>query len=680
VKKAVEQYREANSRTAISRRGFVKTGVAAIAGGFLSQSSAFAAGPAIISARKKRRVFVLGLDGMSPYMVARLFESGGLPNLKRLSEIGSYSKLATSDPPQSPVAWSCFITGMNPGGHGIFDFVHRDPETIKPYLSTSRLVQPSRTLGAGKWSLPISGGGIVQQRKGRPFWEYMEDEGVSASLFRIPATFPPKETSTRLLSGLGVPDMRGSYGVFTLFTDDPKREPGHVPGGDIRRVQFADDYVATDIAGPDNNLLKVPEPVRIPLVVRRDRLYDVARISIQGTEFILNKGEWSGWVRVKFAMMPAGFAGVSGICRFYLKQVHPVFELYVSPINIDPADPAIPISSPASYSRELCERFGPFYTQGIAEDNQALSNGVLDHEEYLAQAWSVLRERERIFDYELGRFREGFFFHYVSCLDVNQHMLWWTIDPQHPMHRPDLAKKRAGALDEFHAAADAMVGRVLKAAGPEDLVIVMSDHGFASFRRCFGLNDWLLKNGYLKLKPGAGPREADGLRGVDWSETQAYGLGINSLYVNLHGREAGGVVPPGDPARALVAEIVGRLEKETDPATGENPVSRVLPASAAYSGGCIGSAPDAVVCYNRNYRSSWESVLGGFTGQVCSDNMNEWTGDHCMDSRLLAGVLFANRKLTAEAPSLVDLPVTILAEFGIPKPEQMEGRDVLTKS
>ena len=123
------------------------------------------------------------------YSLSReLIDAGELPNFARLEKMGQFRPLETSAPPLSPVAWSNFITGMDSGGHGIFDFIHRDPKTMIPYLSTSR---------------QTADGGYELLRKGTPFWEVLEDAGVSTTILRIPANFPVTETASREISGMG---------------------------------------------------------------------------------------------------------------------------------------------------------------------------------------------------------------------------------------------------------------------------------------------------------------------------------------------------------------------------------------------------------------------------------------------------------------------------------------------
>ena len=243
---------------------------------------------------------------------------------------------------------------MNAGGHGIFDFIHRDPKTLQPYFSASRVEPPKHGVHLGNWVIPVGGGTAEQLRQGKAFWETLDDYRVPNSVILMPSNFPPVKTKGLSLSGMGTPDFRGGYGTFTFYTDNPLATPGLVEGGQIIPVQVEDSQVTAKLVGPATPFAKDLRPALEPFTVSIDPLEAVAKFSVQDQKFVLREGEWSDWVHIQFQLIP--FIGnVKGICRFYLKQAHPRFELYVSPINIDPADPALPLSTPKSYSRELSE-------------------------------------------------------------------------------------------------------------------------------------------------------------------------------------------------------------------------------------------------------------------------------------------------------------------------------------
>jgi len=625
--------------------------------------------------RGDQRLIILGIDGMDPQLLKQFMQRGKMPNFSRLAEQGSFRLLTTSIPPQSPVAWSNLITGMNAGGHGIFDFIHRNPKTLEPYFSISHVEGPKHAIHLGSWVIPLGGGSAEQLRKGEAFWEILDQHGIPNTIFRIPANFPPVPAKGQTISGMGTPDLRGTYGTFSFYTDDPTATPGAVEGGQVIPVQVENSRVVASMIGPDNTFRRGSPAATAPFTVLIDPLESVAEIALKGQEFVLREGEWSDWVRVEFQLVPF-FANVSGMCRFYLKQAHPRLQLYVSPINIDPAAPALPISTPSRYSRLLSEEAGEFYTQGISEDTKALSDGMLDDQEYLEQARTVLAEHRRIFDAEFPKFKQGVFFFYFSSLDLNSHMFWRLMDPKHPEYDATLAAQNGSAIELFYEQMDQVLGEVLPKLDDHTTLLVLSDHGFAPYYRSFNLNTWLLNNGYIKLKSQSDRDSNGSFANVDWSHTLAYGVGLNGLYINLRGRERNGIVQPGAEGDILIKEIKGKLLSVRDPQAGLPVITRVDLARDVYQGPYAQSGPDLLVGYNRGYRAGWKTILGAFPPEALEDNTNRWSGDHCIDFTLVPGVLLSNRKIATETPALTDIAPTILSEFGIAKAKGMMGQSV----
>lgn len=622
-----------------------------------------------------KRVIVLGFDGMDPKILKALVQEGKLPNFKRLMEIGDFKPLATSIPPQSPVAWSNFITGMNPGGHGIFDFIHRDPDTMVPYLSTSKTESPRKTIGIGSWIIPLSSGKVELLRHGRAFWEYLEQRGIPTTIFRVPANFPPVDTKMPVyqLSGMGTPDIQGTYGTFSFYTDEPLDKYGKdISGGRIFPVEVVDNRVQAKLLGPKNTMKKGNPQTSIDFTVYIDPENPVAKIVVGDQQVVLKQGEWSDWVTVDFKIIPI-LQSVSGITRFYLKEVRPNFKMYVTPVNIDPSSPALPISTPEDYSEELAREIGPFYTQGIPEDSKALSERILDDGEFYQQSNIVLGEELKMFDRELTHFKSGLLFFYFGRTDQLAHMFWRTMDPNHPAYDPTSGYRRA--IEQTYIDMDGVLGKALKKIDGNTTLIVLSDHGFAPFYRAFNLNTWLKKEGYVSLTDDS---EGDFFSNVDWSKTRAYGAGFNGLYLNLEGRERTGIVQPWE-REALLDEISKKLLAIRDPKNGEQVITKVYKAEDVYTGPYVEDAPDLIIGYNRGYRASWETVLGKFPKGLLRDNTEKWSGDHLMEAELVPGILLSNKRIKAEHPALYDLAPTILAEFGIPKGEGMIGSDVFSE-
>lgn len=615
-----------------------------------------ACGPGRSQAHGKR-VIVLGIDGMDPQFLERHWDA--LPHLDRLRREGSFRRLATTIPPQSPVAWSSFITGADPGFHGIYDFLHRDPATLRPYSSMAETVPPRHTLRIGPWRLPLSSGQVRAFRQGKAFWQILDDRGIPATVLRMPINFPPAPSKARTLAGMGTPDLGGTLGTFTFFTDDPAEQSRPVPGGRIVKVEVAGNHVTLPIEGPENTLLEARPRTTVEVVVHVDAAAPAARFDAAEAQFILRQGEWSDWVRLEFPLV-RGVQSVSGIVRIYAKQLRPRFQVYVSPVNIDPAAPALPLSTPASYSGELAAALGPYYTQGIAEDTAALRHGVLTREEFRRQCRLAAGEQFALLDYELSRFTGGLLFFHFMGLDQDSHVSWGRHEDQ---------------LLETYRMVDGVIGGVRqKAAGAT--LIVMSDHGFADFGRAVHLNTWLWREGFLALDHPANAGDEELFPHVDWSRTQAYALGLTSLYLNLAGRERFGIVRPGADSNEVLARLKQRLLEYRDPANGEAVFESVHDPRVEFRGRCRGPVPDLIVGYAPGYRASWQTALGVVPKRVIEENQDEWAADHCVAAGRVPGVFLSNRSARLADPRLTDVTATVLGEFGVPLPPEMTGRPV----
>ncbi len=657
----------------LKRREFLKVGL--FSSLFLAENARKELFAKTLGKREtSKKILILGFDGMDPNLLWIWVKEGKLPAFQKLMSEGDFKPLGTSIPPQSPVAWSNFITGMDPGGHGIFDFVHRDPESYIPIFSASSTEEPKKNIKLGNYVLPLSGGNVKLLRKGKAFWQILETYDIPATVFKIPSNYPPAETKQRTLSGMGTPDILGTYGIFNYYTDEPTEMKEDIGGGRIHEVYVIGNRVEARLPGPINTFKKDRPESYLDFKVFIDPENPLAKISIQDHEFILKEGEWSEWKRIRFEMIPT--QSVSGICQFYLKQIRPSFKLYVSPINIDPAKPALPISTPEGYSKELARRFGPFFTKGLPADTKALDHDVLDEKEFLELDDFVLKERKEIFEYELSRFESGLLFYYVSSTDQRQHMFWRLIDRKHPLYDEKLAAQFGNTIENIYQEADKMLTKAMEKVDKNTLLMVISDHGFTPFRRCFNLNTWLKENGYLKLIQEWRQGETEFFQNTDWSRTKAYAYGINSLYINEQGREAEGIVKPGKEKDALVREIAEKLERVVDPLTGERVILNAYITKNVYHGPEAKNAPEIIIGYNRGYRASWATPLGRIPKPLFEDNRQKWSGDHCMDPSILAGILLTNQKIKREAPALHDLTATILKVFDIEIPQEMIGKPI----
>lgn len=613
-----------------------------------------------------KRVVILGVDGMDHRLTQRLIAEGQLPNFAKLAKQGSGGALETSVPPLSPVAWSEFITGKDAGGHGIFDFIHRDPSTMQPYLSTSKVESsesawlPER-ISAGDCVLPLSEQVQTNLRQGEPFWSRLEANGIESWILRMPANYPTSGTASRELSGMGTPDLLGSYGTFSFYGTGLFVTRKSVDGGEIFPVELDQNQVKARLFGPVNPFMKGDRQASVEFSVDFEADDSRATFRIADQVVQLEAGQWSPWISVEFEFDCMPFMSVPGMVRIYPIQLQPELELYVSPVNIDPVKPVQPISTPADFSAELATGTGRFYTQGMMEDTKALSGGIFTREEFINQAALAGSEIERQYYPLLESFKDGLLFYYFGNLDQVSHMMF-----QHLEGIGEHVDSGLGVvIPELYRSADRIVGKTLEQLGPDDLLIVMSDHGFAPWRRSFNLNSWLRDEGYLVLKNQEQTSGRGQFTDIDWGLTRAYGLGFNGLYINRQGRERDGIVP-AEQLGALAKEIAGKLESLVDPATGLPAVSRTYISGSYFSDKeHLYIGPDVIVGYARGMRNHSDSAIGMLSTEVFSDNVGEWSGDHAMDHTEVPGVLFTSRPLLKPAASLRDLSASILVEFGL---------------
>ena len=626
------------------------------------------------SRAKARRVVVVGLDGFDPKLARRFMAEGGLPHLTRLAEEGTFCDLQTTLPALTPSAWSTFATGVDASRHNIYDFITRHRGNYQPLLSSARLGPARRHVHIGPYRFPLGKPRIENLRKSQPFWKSLGQQGIFSSIIRVPITFPAEKFNGLLLAGMCVPDLRGTQGEFTLFTSD--RERANISQGQVVVVEVASNRVQAQLTGPSNPIRGNGGALAVDVKLLLDAAAGSAEMRAGAESVVLACGEYSPWIELKF---DAG-AGVKvrGICRFYLLSCAP-FNLYVTPVQIDPEHPALPLSYPASFAVYLAKRFGKYGSLGLLEDTDSLNAEVLDEAAFLTQAYDLHEEREQMLFHELHRNKDGLVVCVFDGPDRIQHLFFRTLEADHPANRGRATEEFAGVIPDLYAQMDALVGRVVAelANDPEAVLWVVSDHGFCQFKRGVNLNSWLHQNGYLHLKEGTslgGDWHAD----VDWSRTRAFALGLSGFYINRKGREGQGIVAEGEELAQLKAELVDKLSGLIDTETGEVAINKVWDTDTVFSGPYKDDAPDLLVGYNAGYRIAWSGANGGVTDWVFEDNTKSWSGDHCVDPRLVPGVLFCNRKIAAGKPALGDLPPTIMALFGADRPTYMKGQDLFT--
>lgn len=584
------------------------------------------------------RVLVLAFDGLDPQLLDRYLAEGRLPHFARLRNRGRYHPLATSEPPQSPVAWSTFLTGTPPCDHGVFDFVKRDPRTYLADLSTA------------------DRHGLKLPWTGDPLWDLPAIRRHGFVAHRLPMVFPPPRIANgRLLAGMGVWDIRGTEGTYAFYSTSPPEIPG------ARGFVLPFERVAGTLGG------KLPGPYRhggtdsarepFELVPAADG--GPATLRVQGASHRLLPDRWSDWIEVEFRLGTLGMQKVRAITRVLIHHDGPDVSLYVSPLQFDPRAPLYPLSHPRSWAAEIADDIGLYATRGMPFDTHAVNDGVLADEALLTQVEQITDESERMLFRDLPRFDAGVLFAYFLGSDVVQHMFWRGLDPRHPLYNDPVTRRHADAIPRFYERCDAILGRAAAALGDQGAVVVISDHGFAPFRRAVHLNAILRDLGWLALVEGRS-ESAELFADVDWSRTRAYALGLNAVYLNVAGREARGIVPAADAPR-LADELAAALAAWVDPDEGERPILRMGRPPATQGG------PDLVVGYARGYRASWKTALGGTPQATVEVNHQKWSGDHCIDPAEVPGV-FLSSDPALDAESLAEVGAALDRYLAEPRP------------
>ncbi|HEU4929627.1 MAG TPA: alkaline phosphatase family protein, partial [Candidatus Krumholzibacteria bacterium] len=567
-----------------------------------------------------RKTIVLGLDGLEPTMCEDMMQRGLLPNLARLRDSGTYRRLGTSMPALSPVAWSTFATGTDPSRHGIYDFIARDPRTYAPKLSSSEVYGRSRFARIGPFRIPRGGTGIRGLRRSRTFWSVLTDHGVFSSVLRVPITFPVEKIDGVMVAGMCVPDLRGSQGSFTFITS----EPAKAPHGGVT-VVIPQDGGDVDIPGPPSPLKQ--ETLSARVAIRRVGTGSGERFELAvGKERVpLQEGIYSPWMRLSFRA--ARGMTLRGIVRFLPVSLNGSIAVYMTPIQIDPERPAMPVSYPNVFSIHLAKLLGPFGTLGLLEDTTALNDGAIDEQGFLDQAYLYHEERCAMWSHTLTRLRSGLAVCVFDISDRLQHMFFRYLEPDHPANRGRDVTRHAPAVETMYKRMDALVGETMRHADRKTALFVISDHGFKSFRRGVNLNAWLEREGLLVTRDNAAPGEY--LNAVDWSRTRAYALGLGGIFINLKGREGNGIVEAAE-VDALKRRIIDGLVALED--GGVRCIRRVLDVSKEWDGPYRDMGPDLLPGYEAGYRVSWDCAKGSVRPELFEDNTKRWSGDHCVDS------------------------------------------------
>jgi predicted AlkP superfamily phosphohydrolase/phosphomutase len=625
-----------------------------------------------------KKVVILGFDGMDPGLATKFIREGRMPNFQKLAEKGVYRALDTSLPSMSPVAWSTFATGTDASHHCIYDFLTRDPCTYGPLLSSTDIGEAKRVVNIGRYVIPLGKPKMKLLQKSQHFWKLLGDKNIFSIIQRVPITFPPVPFKNGLLlSGMCVPDLRGSQGTFSFFSTETEGDEAKFIGGEQTVLRRKGNVIRSRVVGPDNSMLRSGGRMTIPFTLTIADDGQSAELEFDGGEtrtLVLN--EYSDWVELSFKAGPG--VKVSGIAKFYLISSNPDVNLYMTPIHIDPENPAMPISHPEVYAIYLAKKQGKYATLGLAEDTWSLNNRVIDEKVFYDQAMSICEEREQMFLDAVAQSKKGLVTTVFDTTDRIQHMFYRYLDPTHPANAGKDTEQWKDAIAQVYEKADGLLGKVAHLFDdPDTVLMVISDHGFTNFRRGVNINSWLRDNGYLFLKDENARTSGEWFDGVDWERTRAFALGLTGLFINRKGRERSGIVEEGAEYRELCEELAGKLEQMTDPASGQSCVRRVTLSQKFFDGPYRFDAPDLLIGWQGGYRNSWECAVGQVTEDVVCDNTKSWSGDHCVDPDIVPGVFFCNRAITTEHPRLIDIPATTLRLFGQDVPRYMQGKMIL---
>ena len=625
-----------------------------------------------------KRVVILGLDGLDPGLTTKLMREGRLPNFQKLAEHGVFRPLDTSVPSMSPVAWSTFATGVDASRHCIYDFLTRDPCTYAPMLSSTDIGSAKKVLNIGRYLVPLGKPKMKLLQKSQHFWKLLGEKNIFSIIQRVPITFPPAPFKNgMLLSGMCVPDLRGSQGTFSFFSTESEGDEAKFIGGEQTVLRRKGNVMRSRVVGPDNSLLKAGGRMTLPFTLTIAEDQQSARLEIDGGEALtLKLNEYSDWVEFTFK---AGLGvKVSGIAKFYLISTDPHVNLYMTPIHIDPENPAMPISHPKVYAIYLAKKQGKYATLGLAEDTWSLNNRVIDEKIFFEQAMSICEERETMFLDAVKQLKSGLVTTVFDTTDRVQHMFYRYLDPTHPANVGKDTEEWKDAIARVYERADALLGKVWHLVDdPDTVLMVISDHGFTNFRRGVNINSWLRDNAYLYLEDENARTSGEWFEGVDWTRTKAFALGLTGIFINRRGREKSGIVNEGAEYRELVKELASKLEKMIDPDTGKGCVRKVAMSQQYFDGPYRFDAPDLLVGWEGGYRNSWECAVGQVTEEAITDNTRSWSGDHCVDPDIVPGVFFCDRAINTETPRLVDIPATVMKLFGQEIPNYMQGRMIL---
>ena len=566
---------------------------------------------------------IVGLDAFDPTVFERLYEQGRVPNLGKYVQEKGYSHFAVSNPPQSEVSWTSIATGLNPGRHGLFDFVHRNP---KSYTVNASLLPQKKGLLGNQFIRPFNAQTLFEQAVRR---------GFPATTLWWPATFPAKSQSpVNTLPGLGTPDLLGRLGVGNFFANDASLagQQGKIPVN-ILKGKGKGRFVGKFPGPIRNKLFSGAETTAVEFELEQTD-EETAVLTTNGQRLSLQVGQWSQILELSFKM--GRLFSARGITQFILTRLGSDIHLYALPLQLHPRHSPWPYGTTGRFVKESWNNCGPFLTLGWPQDTTALEEGFISDEQFLALCEAIEMTRLRVLLHHIDKFEEGILACIFDSLDRIQHMFW--------RDRPDI-------VEAWYEKLDGLIGQIvarLQKRGLKDKVrlLIVSDHGFTNFDYKVHLNRWLLEQGFMTARHEG---KIGTLKQVDWSRSQAYALGLNSIYLNLHNREGQGLVLPENKER-LCAEVCQALSRWIG-LDGRQVVQRAIPGSQAFDGPLSSYGPDIVVGYSPGYRASQDTGLGKWEGESLVANDDHWSGDHCIDPAAVPGVIFTDPYILKNFPT-----------------------------
>jgi predicted AlkP superfamily phosphohydrolase/phosphomutase len=576
------------------------------------------------------KTILVGFDAFDPIIFERLHNAGKTPNLNKIVEQGGYSRFNVSNPPQSEVSWTSIATGLNPGGHGIFDFVHRNPHTYSRQVS----LLPSKSGIVGRQFIPPFTASTI--------FNAAVDDGYPATSLWWPATFPARQDSpVSTLPGLGTPDIYGRLGVgisYSLEQADESKKTRVELLSDIGRGRFTG-----MITGPQKPSMRgmKASSLNFELWINDDH---TGQLIINNKRISLKLGEWSPVVELPFKV-GLGIV-IKAVTRIILTKIKPFPSIYFLPLQLHPLHSPWPYGTPKKMMKSIWNKYGPYLTLGWPQDTTGLEEGFIDDNQFLKLCDDICRNRENTFLSMIENFNEGVLACVFDSLDRIQHMFY---------------RDRMYIVESWYIKLDQLFGRVLnkveeKPDHDDIQILVVSDHGFGPFKYRVSLNNFLIEKEYLKPED---PGDVGNLNQVIWHETRAYAVGLNSLYLNQEGREGEGIIKD-DKSPLLLQQIKNDLTSWIGP-DGKHVINNVRTNAEAFTGPYSEYGPDLVIGYNSGYRASSETGMGEWGNSSIEENLDHWGSDHCIDSDLVPGVLFLNRGMNnLNHPSYKDIPFLVV--------------------